>query len=100
LQLNYQFEAWKDENGLVQAGRVEGVDSKVSYSGTAVASPSVGLLLAKAKRVPSNGTAYNAALNNDDKSWLREFLKIISPELLSSLFKTWFSIAVTTLHTE
>lgn len=85
----YLFGAWKDENDLLQAGRAEGVDYKIFQTAThfgQIASTSPDELLKTAQRVPSNGTAYDAT-SNDSQSWLHEFLTLISPELLSSLFE-------------
>jgi hypothetical protein len=88
----YLYQAWKDESsGLLQAGRAENVDHKVFQEATSFGAietcPSE--LLAKAKQVSTG--EYNAT--NDDKSWLREFLAIISPELLNSLIEKLSSIA-------
>jgi hypothetical protein len=86
----YLFEAGNDENGLLQAGRAEGVNYKVfeeaKYFGTTETSPSE--LLAKAKQVSTtkNYQTYNAFYNNC-QTWLKEFLDLISPELLVELYK-------------
>jgi hypothetical protein len=84
----YIFQAWKDDAGLLQPGRAEGVKHKVfekaTHFGTAITSPSK--VLEIAKTVPLNGTAYNSTSNNS-KSWLHEFLTRLSPGLLSSLFE-------------
>jgi hypothetical protein len=93
----YLFGAWKDENGKLQPGRAENVDyqifqSATHFGSTFITSPSD--LLEKAKRVPSNGTTFNVT-SNDSQSWLHEFLTLISPDLLSSLFEKESSIAAT-----
>ena len=95
----YLFGAWKDENGKLQAGRAENVDYQIFQSATHfgadfITSPSD--LLEKAKQVSSNGTTFDATSNNS-QSWLHEFLTLISPELLSSLFEKQSSIAAATI---
>jgi hypothetical protein len=86
----YLFEAGKDENGLLQAGRAEGVDyeifEKAKYFGTIETCPSE--LLTKAKQVSTTKlfSCYYVFRNNC-QTWLREFLHLISPELLVELYK-------------
>jgi hypothetical protein len=86
----YLFEAGKGENGLLQASRAEGVDyeifEKAKYFGTIETCPSE--LLTKAKQVSTTkqSPCYNVFKNNC-QTWLREFLDLISPNLLQALHK-------------
>jgi hypothetical protein len=88
--LTYVFEANQDENtGYLEAYRARHVDYKVfekaEYFGTAVTCPRE--LWEKAKQVKSNGTKYNP-IDNNCQTWLKQFVKLISPELFKSLLET------------
>ncbi|EFX80487.1 hypothetical protein DAPPUDRAFT_243747 [Daphnia pulex] len=84
----YQFQAWRDEIDRLQAGRAENVNKeifeKATYFGTIQTSP--GELLAKAKQL-STSEEYNKSVNNS-QTWTRGFLRLVSPELLLSLYET------------
>jgi hypothetical protein len=86
----YIFEAGKGENGLLQASRAYGVDyeifEKAKYFSTIETCPSE--LLTKAKQVSTTkqSPCYNVFKNNC-QTWLREFLDLISPNLLQALYK-------------
>lgn len=81
----YLYQAWKDESsGLLQPGCAENVNKdvfeKATYFGTTNTCPSE--LLEKAKKVSTEEYkhfAYNS------QTWTREFLKLTSPQLLTSL---------------
>ncbi|XP_046452617.1 uncharacterized protein LOC124200426 isoform X2 [Daphnia pulex] len=79
----YFFKARAD-NGLLLAYRAEGVAyqvfEKATYIGTVETCPSE--LLEKAKQVPTG--EYDVLLNNR-QTWLKDFLLLISPELLVAL---------------
>ncbi len=79
----YLYQAWGEE-GLFQPGRAENVNKEVfekaTYFGTTETCPSE--LLEKAKKVSTEEYkkyAYNS------QTWTREFLKLTSPQLLTSL---------------
>ncbi len=87
-KFTYVFEAWKDKDGFLQAGRTDGLDYKVfeeaTYFGSLETSPYQ--LVEKAKVVPK-GLSYHAIRNNC-QTWLMCFLTSISTELLDSLHST------------
>ncbi|XP_046637495.1 uncharacterized protein LOC124315838 isoform X2 [Daphnia pulicaria] len=81
----YLFQA-KEENGLLQASRAEipfkdiQVFEKATYFGTVETSPNE--LLTKAKKVKTGN--YNVLFNNW-QTWIKEFLRLISPKLMTWL---------------
>nr|CAH0107118.1 unnamed protein product [Daphnia galeata] len=82
----YLFEAWKDENGQLQAGRAQiayediEIFEKADYIGTAETSPCQ--LLEIAKRVT---TGKYSTLYNNCQTWLTEYLNRLSSTCGSSL---------------
>ncbi|EFX80488.1 hypothetical protein DAPPUDRAFT_243745 [Daphnia pulex] len=80
----YVFQAWGD-NGLLQAGRAENVNrevfEKATYFGTTETDPCE--LMAKAKQV---STGEYRILGNNCQTWVKDFVRLVSPELLTSLY--------------
>jgi hypothetical protein len=80
----YVFQAWGEE-GLLQSGRAEYVNKEVfekaTYFGTTETSPCE--LMAKAKQVT---TGEYRILGNNCQTWVKDFLRLVSPELLTSLY--------------
>jgi hypothetical protein len=78
------FQAWGEE-GLLQSGRAEYVNKEVfekaTYFGTTETSPCE--LMAKAKQVT---TGEYRILGNNCQTWVKDFLRLVSPELLTSLY--------------
>ncbi len=81
----YLFQAW-EENGRLQAGRAECVNKEVfekaTQFGTIETSPNE--LLKKAQKV-KKGNHY-ALFGNNCQTWTREFVYLISSDLLISLY--------------
>jgi hypothetical protein len=80
----YLYQAWGEE-GLFQPGRAENVNKEVfekaTYFGTTETSPCE--LMAKAKQVT---TGEYRILGNNCQTWVKDFLRLVSPELLTSLY--------------
>jgi hypothetical protein len=85
-EIIYLFEAWKDENGKLEAGRTQiaiediVIFNEADYIGTAVTSPRQ--LLEIAKQVT---TGEYSALYNNYQTWLTEYLNRLSSTCGSSL---------------